>query len=39
MPSVLPRLHRERDAVDRLDDAVLGVEVDVQVLDLEERGH
>ncbi len=36
MPSVLPLLDRERDAVHGLDHAVLGLEVDPQVLYLEQ---
>ena len=36
MPSVLPSLDRERDAVDRLHDAVVRLEVGLEVVDLEE---
>ena len=36
MPSVLPLLDVERDAVHGLDDAVVGLEVDLQVADLEQ---
>ena len=37
MPSVWPFSTVVGDAVDGLDDAVLGREVDLQVLDLEQR--
>ena len=37
MPSVLPSLDRERDAVDRLHDPVVRLEVGLEVVDLEER--
>ena len=36
-PERLAALDAERDAVDRLDDAVVGLEVDLEVLDLEQR--
>ena len=36
-PSVLPRSSAERDAVDRVDGPAVGLEVGVEVLDLEER--
>ena len=40
MPSVLPALDAVGDAVDGLDQAVLGLEVDPEVLDLKQRsGH
>ena len=40
MPEHLAALELERDAVDRVDDAVLGGEVHAEVLDLEEAlGH
>ena len=35
-PERLARLDRERDAVDRLDDAVLGLEADPQIVDREQ---
>ncbi len=35
MPSVWPAVDRVGEPVDGLDDAVVGVEVDLQVLDLE----
>ena len=35
-PKRLALLHGERSPVDRLDDPVLGVEVDLQVLNLEQ---
>ena len=38
IPSVRPALDVVGDAVDRLDQAVVGVEVDVQVADLESSG-
>ena len=34
MPEHLAALDLEREAVDRLDDALVGLEVDLQVLDL-----
>ncbi len=37
MPSTSPGLERERDAVDRAHDAVLGAERDAQVAYLEQR--
>ena len=36
MPSDLP-LERERDAVDRADEAAFGLEVGPQIVDLEQR--
>ena len=36
-PSVSPGSERERDAVDGLHEAVVGREVDAEVLDLQER--
>ena len=36
MPSTLPRSSVERHAVDGADDAVLGRELDLEVLDLEQ---
>ena len=36
IPSVSPLLDGERGPVDRLDDAVVGVEVDLQVLNLKQ---
>jgi hypothetical protein len=38
-PERLARVDRERDAVDRAHEAVLAIEGDVQVLDVEEGGH
>ena len=37
MPSVLPFADRERDAVDRLHDPVIRLEIGLEVVDLEER--